>query len=340
MFVWRRNSLFFQLISVLFLPLSLLYLLAITFKKLFAVPLKYPSPIISIGNITAGGTGKTPLVVYLAEKFQLRRRRVVVLSSAAGICQKRNSAIKRDDEICMLMEKFPGITVGTKKKEKPEGPERPVKPEKDIILIDDGFQSYEIKRDLDILTVDASNPFDNNFLLPAGLLREPVSCMKRADVLIITHPYMVSESALDRLAERLKRMGKPVYVMDYEIKSLNGKGEKLPPAIIENKEVIGVAGVGNPLNFFSLMLRLKPGKIHAMIYPDHFSYTGPDAGEIRLQYLEKKVHCLITTEKDYVKLKNFFHGENVPLFYLEIEGRMKNFYEKYDFDTFLDSVIK
>lgn len=322
------------------MPLSLVYLLAVSLKRVFILPQKFSFPIISVGNIIAGGTGKTPLVAYLAGKFQNQQYQVAVLSSAAAVPEKKHSAINRRDELYMLKEKSPDIIIKPKSKAALSALEKECPDNKKIAVIDDGFQSCHIKKDIDIVMIDASNPFDNKVVLPAGLLREPLSSIKRADVFIITHPYMVTKTYLDKLAERLKKFNKPVYIMDYEISGIKNAAGRLSCEVIEKNVITGVAGIGNPLNFFSLLSGLNPHKIHALVYPDHFAYRDVDLKDIYQNFIKNKASYVITTEKDYIKMRNKQSLSSMPVFYLDIKSKIKNPYEKEDFDTCILSMLK
>ncbi len=306
--------------------------------KLFIRPKKYSFPIISVGNIVTGGTGKTPLVTYLSERFIRDNFKVIVLSSAAEKSIKKYSSTERDDELRMLKEQLPGIIVESKRRDKLISVEKIAYSNKVIAIIDDGFHSHAIKKDVDILIIDASNPFDNHLIIPSGLLREPVYFAKRADVFVLSHPYMVPREQLDKIATKLKGFGRPVFVMDYEIKGLKSDKGSLPCLEIDGKEIIGLAGLGNPRNFFYLLTKLNPVKIHPIVYPDHFSYRTEDIERIALARSKNNASYIITTAKDYVKLKKIV-GE-LPVFYLDIRSKMENFYEKKDFDRFIRSMLK
>ncbi len=313
-------------------------MLLITLNKFAARPEYYPFPVISVGNITAGGTGKTPMVLHLSEKLRNCDYEVVILSSAAGKAQKNGSHSERDDELRMLREKLQGIRIRPKNRDNLRVLKESQCVRKIAAVIDDGFHTHNIGRDIDILMIDAANPFDNRLVIPSGLLREPASAIRRADVFILSHPYMVSRKQLDSLAFKLKRLNKPVYIMDYEITGLKNEKSSLPFYEIAGREVTAIAGIGNPFNFFALMSGLGTRKIHAFVYPDHFSYRRSDIKKILSEFRKNGTSHIITTEKDYTKLKMF--DEELPLFYLEIKSRIDNFYEMEDFDTFMLSMLK
>ncbi|MCK9266035.1 tetraacyldisaccharide 4'-kinase [bacterium] len=334
----RRRSLLVKLLSVYLLPLSIIYLFIITLKRATSKPKKYSFPIISVGNILVGGTGKTPLVAYLCNKFRSNNKVVLIVSSAVVESTKTKFNIDRNDEIIMLRNRFPKALFSSKKDISLRNIEKKPISKNLVAIIDDGFQTYRIKKDIDIVLIDASNPFDNRLVIPSGFLREPFYYAKRADIFVITHPYMVSKECLANLSKRLKKFNKPVYIMDYKIKGLRNSKDSIDIKEIAGKKITAVAGIGNPLNFFSLLKKLSPSKIYTHIYPDHFSYTQKDIENISKEYIANKVAYIITTEKDYVKLKK--NLGNLPVYYLDIYSVINNFSEESDFDTLIDSMLK
>ena len=320
------------------MPFSLFYLMAVVIKRTFSRPEHFPFPVFSIGNILAGGTGKTPLVIHVASRLESLGFKVVVISSAAQAWERRRGLSDRSDEIEMMGSRLPRAGIVLKKGESLRAVPAKTGGRVTAGVIDDGFQNYETGRDLDIVTVDASNPFDNRLLLPSGLLREPISFARRADIFVISHPYMVCRKKLDRLAFKLKRFGKPVFVMDYRINGLKDGKSSLPPEAISGKEIMAVAGIGNPESFFTLLDRFNPAVLNAVSYPDHFRYTAGDIERIRKEFQRKGASLIVTTEKDYVKLEKMNPG--LPLCYADISGVLLNPYEKEDFDTRMLSVLK
>ncbi len=304
-------------------------MLVVVVKRAFAVPKKFRFTVISIGNITAGGTGKTPLVMEVARRLISNGKNVAIASSGLGS--------KRLDEISMMHRNLPTVTLVGKSEKELETLEKI----SDIVILDDGFHCHRIKKDINLLVLDASNPFDNNLLIPSGLLREPRRFIKEADALILTHTYMVNPADVEKLHRYLTRFNKPVFVMDYEIGCLKNVHGEIAPETICNTRIVAFAGIGNPLNFFHILLKLSPGKIYGIIYPDHFWYREKDINELCYVYLTKKPDYIITTEKDYVKLEGRYQSEQLPLFYMEIKPVLKSSTgaEK-SFDTLLLSMLK
>lgn len=331
----RRRSLFPRILSIYLLPFTLFYLLAVYLKRIFTRKVKLRVPVISVGNITAGGTGKTPLVKYIAMFYQ-KKGKVPVISTS-GSKRKRGKLLKAHlwDEILMLKANIPGIKITGKKKE--EIVSSLSGDMNEVVIIDDGFHCHYLWKNLDILVIDMERPFDNNLLLPAGLLREPCREIKRADVFILSHPYMVNTCKSQILIEYLKTFNKPVFIMDYKIEGLRDKENVFSLDIIKDRNIIAFTGTGNPYSFFSLLSREIKGKIYGVVYPDHFEYRVEDIKELEDICRNRNIDILITTEKDYVKIKNY--KVSVPLYYLKIYPVLKGINGK-DFDTFLLNVIK
>lgn len=327
-FIFRKNSLFFKVLSVYLLPFTIFYLLVILLKKSTVSPRRFPFSVVSVGNITAGGTGKTPLVMEIAKRLNTPKNKVAVGSSLVRS--------KTSDEIRMMERKLPGVVLTGKTIrdiEKLIG-------KTDLLILDDGFHCRYIHKDVNLLVLDSSNPFDNHLLIPSGLLREPKGFMKQADAFILTHTYMLSMQDTKKLLSYLKTFNKPLFFMDYEIKGLKNVYGEISPTVIRNKDLVAFAGIGNPMNFFYLLLGLEPKRMEGIIYPDHFHYRERDINEICYLYLKKKPDYIVTTEKDYVKIKSR-HPEDLPLFYLEISPVIQNAEAgKKDFDTLLTEMLK
>ncbi len=333
-FVLHRNSLFFAILSVYLSPFTLFYLLIIYCKKILIPERKLKLPVISVGNIISGGTGKTPLVMSLIKILQNQGKKIIILSSGVD-----DNFSKSRDEILMISKKFHGLTFSSKKNKKIKEIVTDRYRSYDICVIDDGFHCHHIHKDLDILVVDMSNPFDNNMVIPSGLLREPIPSIRRADIFILTHPYMVNAREAAKLRIYLEKLKKPVFVMDYEIECLKNPDREIPPETIQGRNIIAIAGIGNPLNFFHLLLKWTPERIYGVIYPDHFRYRDFDIHELYGLYIKKNPDYIVTTEKDYVKLQGKCPPE-LPLFYIKTRNIITNTNRaNKNFDAFLSEML-
>lgn len=312
-FLFRRKSLFFKILSAYLLPFTLFYLASIFLKRLFTTPEKFGFSVISAGNIVSGGTGKTPMVMGMVKTLREKGRRIAVLSSGAA------PSSRTADEIRMMGRNFPGLYLASKNPAEIKKLEEKMNRPGDTAVIDDGFHSRRIYRDADILLLDMSNPFDNKRVIPSGMLREPLGSLKRADVFVLTHPYMAGEKERKTLVSYLDRFKRPVFVMDYEIECLKNSEIEIPASSVCGKRIIAAAGIGNPMNFFHLLFKLSPDRIYAAAYPDHFNYRDFDIAELTGLFMRKKTDYIVATEKDYVKLEGKF-PEGIPLFYLKINA--------------------
>lgn len=322
-FLFQRSGLVWSFLTALMLPWSLFYLLLVEGRRLFSRPEKYKFKVVSVGNLTAGGTGKTTLVHLMAKVLTDSGRKVVVAGSGFGSSgsilwaegQKIVDPESFGDEMVMLARKLPRVVFikGKGKKNLLKLVAAEMHP--DVVLLDDGMQCYGIRKDLEVALVVARNPFDNGFLLPAGLLREPCRRLRRVDAIVITNAFEISSEKRCRLLERLLRYGKPVFFMNYRIIDfVDYSGNIYTGRDITGKRVLAFAGIGQPLCFFSLIENFSPGCLFPVVFPDHFRYRFQDVEEIG--YLGKKlgVEWYLMTEKDAVKVwrlkeeKNFLAG--------------------------------
>jgi len=265
-----------------------------------------PVPVVSVGNITVGGTGKTPLVEYIARHFIDSGKKPVILSRGYG---GRNSADGRNDEAAVLDENLPGVP-HIQARDRVLAGLRAIKEfNPDRIILDDGFQYRRLNRNLDIVVVDAANPFGYGRLLPRGLLREPVESLRRADAVVISKTDEVSEDALgaierkiggcvaqDRIFRARHRTG-GVYV-------LNGKAQKrdVAPSALRGRRALAFCGIGRPESFRRSVDALSCEIAEFQSYPDHFNYDRESIADLRKRAADSGAEILITTQKDAVKL--------------------------------------
>jgi tetraacyldisaccharide 4'-kinase len=294
----------------------------IEFKRIFAREGKLKSKIISVGNIIAGGAGKTSLVIYLLKFLQNKRKIGVVFGE------------KIKDEAELIKKKFPSVFVSN---EKNINGLKKISDFCDLIIIDDGFHCHWIKKDMDILIIDCSNLFDNYFLIPAGLLREPLSSIKRADIIVLSHSHMVSGRKKLEIVNYFKKFNKPLFFMDFKIKEIKNYIENFPVEYLRNKKILAFAGIGNPFNFFYLILNQNPEILYSISYPDHYDYKNEDVKVIRKIAEEKNVDIILTTEKDFIKIEDFV--KDSIFCYPVIDISLKSI-ENSNFDSLIEKIIK
>ncbi|MFO8007545.1 MAG: tetraacyldisaccharide 4'-kinase [Candidatus Brocadiia bacterium] len=279
-----------------------------------------PVPVVSVGNITAGGTGKTPMVAWLARLMLIRNRRPAILSRGYG----RHERLSVDDENDLLSHLAQGVPVVVNP-DRAEGAREAVRRHgADALILDDGFQHRGISRELDIVLIDALWPFGGGCLLPRGLLREPLSGLSRADVLVITRSDLVSPERVERISERLKELcpGAPVALCRNALEGLRPipvPGTRQPADSLREGNWGWFCGVGNPEAFDLTLRQAGCAPVFGRVFSDHTDYGAAKVNELMRAAEEAGCDALVTTEKDAVKLEAAMAGEPpVPLFALQV----------------------
>ncbi|MGM0606859.1 MAG: tetraacyldisaccharide 4'-kinase [Candidatus Muiribacteriota bacterium] len=274
--------------------------------------------IISVGNITAGGTGKTPFVIYAVKKLKQRNFSVVVLQRAYKSDKKygevfdgRNflMTVKEcgDEPYLMALNTDVPVFIAKKRVKILKTIEKKYNP--DFILLDDGFQYWRLERNIDIVCVDGKELFYNKKILPSGILREPLNNIKRADYVVLKNDGRVSENIKTEKYLNLFTQNKRFFLMNYFF-TLNKKIEY-------EKKILLLAGIAKPESFFSCVEKIEELKnitFYKIPFEDHQIYTSKIISNIKKIMKEKKISTIITTEKDYWKIKNYFNR----IFYLKV----------------------
>lgn len=300
---------------------------------------RLPCKVISIGNITAGGSGKTPMAIHIAGLLKKQGQSVAILSrgygrTTSGVLTVSDGANillepqEAGDEPYLMASRLKGVpvVVGEDRAEAGLFAVRKFAPA--CIILDDGFQHLRLERDLNILLVDAKTGFGNGFLLPRGILREPLSAVKRASI------TMVKGDVLEAGATKI--ITTPIVRFAYKPSCLTplNDGQTLSPASLDGKRVLAVAGIANPQSFFSTLRELGAEIVQTLVFPDHHAYSKADA--VRIESLEKAspegvgttgvgttVEMIVTTEKDGVKLKSLV-DRSLGIYALSIEVSVKD----------------
>ena len=295
-----------RLIICLLLPFSFIYRLGVfchqNFYRLKGA-YKAHKPVISIGNITVGGVGKTPFVILLARFLQDKGLKPVILTRGY-----MPQASKKSDEADMLNEQIPHIPVLT-------GANRVANiiKSKDVLpvdayICDDAFQHWPLGRDLNIVAIDTGNPFGNGHLLPAGILREPLSSLGRADVFILTK--MGDSSEIQALSSKLRGINPKALIVESLYKSAGPvdvfTAAKMPEGFLKNKIVVGFCAIGDPDSFESGLENSGAKLVMVFKYMDHHVYTKNEIERlVEFCRLQDSKALLVTTHKDAVKLRIF-----------------------------------
>lgn len=279
---------------------------------------KTETPVISVGNITWGGTGKTPLIEMLLRKYRSQDRRPALLTRGYG-----------NDEEKVISGDIPGVEVlsGKNRLLNALSAQRDIKP--DIFIMDDGFQHMRIKRDADIVTINATDPFGNGLLIPAGILREPLRALRRADIIVITKSDIAGKAKVSEIKDEIRRAAGDIPVFEAVHEPLffyTASGEKLPLEHIKGERICQISGLADNDSFTSMLDRLGAVLASRIFYMDHHKYVRADAAKIAASALKEGVKTAATTEKDWVKLKSIVKGfspDRLEFIVLKIGLRIK-----------------
>lgn len=324
----RYSGLIPWLIKVFLLVLSVIYgfvvRILITFYRL--KPYRLDCRVISVGNITLGGTGKTMVVEYIARSLKQQGHNVAILSR--GYKRKLPSCDHMGDEPYMLSKKLAGIAIIVDADRIKAAKKAITEHKADTVILDDGFQQWKIKKDLEIVAIDATNPFGNEHLLPRGILREPLSSLKRADIFILTKTNLNPDIAdiKDILAQINPRA--QVFEATHQpagLYEINNPGELIYDNRLQGKNVTLFCGIGDPDSFENLVLSLGINIALIFKFEDHHDYTRADLEKVLQDSKAKNIDTVITTEKDAVRLMGLQYAQGgIALFVLRIILGLKN----------------
>lgn len=278
-------------------------------------------PVVSVGNLTAGGTGKTPCVAYVARYYRGLDRRVAILSRGYG------GAGGRNDEALVLEEELPDVP-------HLQGADRVAlaataveELESEVLVLDDGFQHRRLARDLDLVLVDATAPWGHGYLLPRGLLREPASALGRAGVVLLTRCDQVPVEQRERLRQIIGRLAPNAPVIETShrpVELLNSDGTIAPLELLRERPIAAFCGIGNPEAFHRTLFDLGADVTDFRVYPDHHAYTRADVEElVRWAGTLPAGAAVVTTQKDLVKLRLSQLGDR-PLWCLRIRLQVES----------------
>ena len=269
---WDKSEL--SIWSIILYPFSLLFLIISLGAKFLKIKKKFPIPIVCVGNIYTGGTGKTPLALEIFK-----------ITKSYG---KNPAFVKKGydylyDEIQMLDKA--GKTYSDKNRK--EAIKSLISDKHDVAILDDGFQDLSIEKDFSILCFNSRQLIGNGFLIPAGPLRESFNSIKKADcVLINGDRNIVFENKINKINKNIK-----IFYSKYKIKNIEN---------FKNKEIVAFAGIGNPSNFFHLLKENNINVKKTYSFPDHYNYSENDFSKI----IGDKNMKIITTEKDYFRMND------------------------------------
>ncbi len=294
---------------------------------------RFGCKVISIGNITLGGTGKTSLVEFIAKYLKAQGHKVSVISRG----YKRESADCRPqtvdhrtmgDEPYMLSQNLKDIPVVVDS-DRVRGINKAIKDYMaDTVILDDSLQQWRLKKDLEIVTIDATDPFGNGQLLPRGILREPLSALKRADLFILTKVNLSPDT--QSIKDFLVRVNPGAQIVEARHEPLSFYSLDKPDTPIDLAQFKGKAaaifsGIGDPDSFASLIGSLGISAAVSFNFSDHYNYTQGDLDNISKQARAKNVEIIITTQKDAARLSSLeLRAYSLQLLVLRIQMRIKD----------------
>lgn len=277
-------------------------------------------PVISIGNLTTGGTGKTPLVCFIAKHLRKQGMRVAIISRGYGA-----TAGEGNDEAMELARVLPDVP-HVQDPDRVEAARVAVEElEAQVLLMDDGFQHRRLHRDLDIVVIDATNPFGYNHLLPRGLLREPIASLARADAVVLSRANLIAEEPRQTIREIVaKHAPQAVWAEAVHVPKslLTWPGSEQNIGSLAGKNVALISAIGNPEAFAATVRRCGANVVGTMSLPDHDSYASAAVKSIVswLNNLGDGPIEVVCTHKDLVKLQtDRIAGFNLRALLIELQ---------------------
>ena len=289
---WDKNQISF--VSILLFPISLLVKLVSFFKRIVVKKHNFSVPVICVGNIYLGGTGKTPFCIELFSILKSLNKK------PAFIKKKYNSF---QDETNLL--KIRGPIFESKKRA--NAINDAVKNNLDIVILDDGFQDFSIKKNLSIICFNSNQLIGNGLTIPSGPLREGLSSLSRANLVIINGKKNLNFEK--RILEKNKEI--KIFYINYEPMNMNE---------IKNNKIVAFAGIGNPINFFNMLKEKEVNLSQEISFPDHYNYSKKELENL-ISIAKNKNAILLTTEKDYLRINENYRES---IFYIKIKIEIEN----------------
>ncbi len=273
---WEKKN---SLISLLFLPVSFFLQLLIRIKKKLTSEHSFKIPIICIGNIYLGGTGKTPLSILIAKELEKHNKKPAIIKKYYSEHIDEHKLINNSVD-CLFLNKKRSKAINSAEKK-----------QYNVAILDDGFQDYSIKKDLNILCFNSNQLIGNGMTLPSGPLRESINAIKKTQIVIINgNENKLFEEKILSISNKVK-----IFYSNY-----------LPENIEEfkNKNLFAFAGIGNPNNFFKLLAENNLNVRKKLAFPDHYKFNKSEIQKMIDESFQNKLE-LITTEKDYFRIKDY-----------------------------------
>jgi tetraacyldisaccharide 4'-kinase len=335
-----------------------LYSVGLRAKKAYSLgrQRRLPCRVISIGNITVGGTGKTPAAIALAGEAKRRGFSPVILTrgykgSAKDPCYVSRgegpllSAEEAGDEPALMAERLNGVPIikGSDRYEAGMFALQDIDAQLSMLnsqmlfILDDGFQHWKLYRDKDILLIDSENPFGNKILLPLGKLREPLTAINRADIVVVTKCQgadCFQQKKINNIITEIKKYNAkaPVFLSGHSIATASLRTlETIPLSGLKGSKVFGFCALGNPGSFVSTIVSAGAVFSGVKTFRDHYKYSQADLEEIRTEAEKSGAEWIVTTEKDMIKIRDLDLPENIIIIRIEFSVDKGFYNEVFDF---------
>jgi tetraacyldisaccharide 4'-kinase len=295
---WTRDSAFAKASAALLAPAGALYGLSVRARRASARPFRPRARVLCVGNLTAGGTGKTPIAIALGRMLTARGQQIVFLTRGYGgrsrgpvvVDPTRHNAGEVGDEALLLAAQATTIVA----RNRADGARLADSLGTNVIVMDDGFQNFQIAKDLSLVAVDAGVGFGNGRLIPAGPLREPIAQgLSRTDALVL----------MGDGTPRLPAFDGPV---------LRAQLSPSAPKALHGRSLFAFAGIGRPEKFFQTLRAFGGIVIAAQSFPDHHPFTASELTKLKSTAQAARA-LLVTTEKDYVRLDSGLRQNVLPV---------------------------
>ncbi len=286
---------------------------------------RLPVKVISVGNITTGGTGKTPLVEFSVKYLSEIGRKVAVLSRGYGGDNPPQEGDEMvNDECLTLIENLQDVPVLAGRDRVKNGEKAINDFGVDCVVLDDGFQHLRLKRDLDVVVIDALNPFGGENLIPRGNLREPLQNLERADLFIISHCDQGNEQTIRSIYTKLDQINHSVPVCEsihnpVHLDNISG-GSVLELEWLKGKRVYALSAIGNPQSFAYTLKGLGADLVKHKAFQDHHIYTKEEIDSVVSEAQSVGADAIVVTQKDIVKIRKMnIKDANILSLRIEIE---------------------
>jgi tetraacyldisaccharide 4'-kinase len=271
-------------------------------------------PAVSVGNITTGGTGKTPVVRWLVERLQAGGQRPVVLLRG----YKSTSDGKSDEQ--EVLASSGATVVANPSRVRGAATALGNFPHTTAFILDDGMQHRRAKRNFELVLINATEPFGFGRVFPRGLLREPLSGLRRADAILLTHADEVTPGEIDGITFTIRKYHTrvPIYHCNHAITGLRSDAALSPIETLSGKKFFAFCGIGSPSSFFWRLGHWGATSVGTQTFDDHHDYTAADVEQLSTAAKTAGAEMMITTTKDWVKVRQFEAKSTLPILRVEL----------------------